>query len=71
VVNNYFGSLPDRPEEVNRDGQRWISGATVNGKSVIRTMIISYLTGERHLEGLQEALQDAALKIGAVATVRT
>jgi amino acid adenylation domain-containing protein len=51
-------------EEVNRDGQRWISGATVNGKSVIRTMIISYLTGERHLEGLQEALQAAALKIG-------
>ena len=58
-------------EEVNRDGQRWISGATVNGKSVIRTMIISYLTGERHLEGLQEALQAAALKIGAGATVRT
>lgn len=57
-------------EEVNRDGQRWISGATVNGKSVIRTMIISYLTGKRHLEGLQQALQAAALKIGAVATVR-
>ena len=70
VVNNYFGSLPDRPEEVNRDGQRWISGATVNGKSVIRTMIISYLTGTRHLEGLQEALQAAALKIVPVATVR-
>jgi len=46
-------------EEVNRDGQRWISGATVNGKSVIRTMIISYLTGMRHLEGLQEALEAA------------
>jgi aromatic-L-amino-acid decarboxylase len=57
-------------EEVNRDGQRWISGATVNGESVIRTMIISYLTGERHLEGLQQALQAAALKISPVATVR-
>ncbi len=57
-------------EEVNRDGQRWISGATVNGESVIRTMIISYLTDHRHLEGLQEALRAAALKIGAVATVR-
>jgi glutamate/tyrosine decarboxylase-like PLP-dependent enzyme len=50
-------------EEVNRDGQRWISGATVNGESVIRTMIISYLTGEHHLMALQAALQDAAVKI--------
>ena len=57
-------------EEVNLDGQRWISGATVNGESVIRTMIISYLTSIRHLEGLWEALQAAALKIGPVATVR-
>jgi glutamate/tyrosine decarboxylase-like PLP-dependent enzyme len=57
-------------EEVNRDGQRWISGATVNGESVIRTMIISYLTDELHLEGLQEALQAAALKIGAPVAVR-
>jgi aromatic-L-amino-acid decarboxylase len=50
-------------DEVNRDGQRWISGAIVNGESVIRTMIISYLTGERQLEALQAALQDAAVKI--------
>jgi aromatic-L-amino-acid decarboxylase len=45
--------------EVNRDGQRWISGAIVNGQSVIRTMIISYLSEERHLQGLQTALQTA------------
>ena len=46
-------------DAVNRDGQRWISGAIVNGQSVIRTMIISYLTEERHLLGLQTALQAA------------
>jgi aromatic-L-amino-acid decarboxylase len=54
-------------EEVNRDGQRWISGAIVNGQSVIRTMIISYLTEQRHLEGLQAALAAAALKLSPAA----
>jgi glutamate/tyrosine decarboxylase-like PLP-dependent enzyme len=49
-------------EEVNRDGQRWISRALVNGDSVIRTMIISYLSDQRHLSGLQEALRAAARK---------
>ena len=53
-------------DEVNRDGQRWISGAIVNGESVIRTMIISYLTGERQLKELQAALQDAAAKVVAL-----
>jgi aromatic-L-amino-acid/L-tryptophan decarboxylase len=56
-------------EEVNRDGQRWISGAMVNGRSVIRTMIISYLTEQRHLRGLQKALEAAALKLSPAATV--
>jgi aromatic-L-amino-acid/L-tryptophan decarboxylase len=46
-------------EEVNRDGQRWISTAMVNGQNVIRAMIISYLSEERHLHGLQSALQAA------------
>jgi len=46
-------------EEVNRDGQRWISGAVVNGQSVIRTMVISYLSEQRHLLDLQAALQAA------------
>lgn len=50
-------------EEVNRDGQRWISSAMVNGENVIRTMIISYLSEKRHLEDLQAALQSAALKV--------
>ena len=50
-------------EEVNRDGQRWISSAIVNGENVIRTMVISYLSEERHLKGLQEALEAAAYKV--------
>ncbi|MBI3474721.1 MAG: hypothetical protein HY010_03240 [Acidobacteria bacterium] len=47
-------------EEVTRDGQRWISETIVNGESVIRVMVISYLTEERHLKALQEALLAAA-----------
>ncbi len=54
-------------EEVNRDGQRWISTAVVNGETVIRTMIISYLTEQRHLQGLQAALV-AAVSRPAVET---
>jgi len=46
-------------DDVNRDGQRWIPGAVVKGQSVIRTMVISYLSEERHLQGLQAALQAA------------
>ena len=51
-------------EEVNRDGQRWISAATVNGQSVIRTMVISYLTEERHLKDLQASLLAACCSLG-------
>ena len=47
-------------EEVTRDGQRWISDTMVNGESVLRMMIISYLTEERHLHDLQVALEAAA-----------
>ena len=36
-------------DEVTRDGKRWISETVVNGHSVIRMMVISYLTGENHL----------------------
>jgi aromatic-L-amino-acid decarboxylase len=49
-------------DDVNRDGQRWISAATVNGESVIRTMVISYLTEERHVKDLQNALLSACRK---------
>jgi aromatic-L-amino-acid/L-tryptophan decarboxylase len=45
---------------VTRDGTRWISETKVAGRSVIRMMVISYLTNESHLKGLQDALIDAA-----------
>jgi aromatic-L-amino-acid decarboxylase len=47
-------------EEVTSDGQRWISETMVNGQSVIRMMVISYLTEERHLQDLELALTKAA-----------
>jgi len=50
----------DIVQEVTRDGRRWISSTLVNGKSVIRIMVISYLTGHRQLEELMIALTAAA-----------
>ena len=48
-------------DEVTRDGKRWISLTTVNGRSVIRVMIISYLTTEKNLEELQQALEQSSV----------
>jgi glutamate/tyrosine decarboxylase-like PLP-dependent enzyme len=48
--------------EVTRDGRRWISTTLVNGESVIRMMVISYLTAHRHLEDLMIAVTEAAKK---------
>jgi glutamate/tyrosine decarboxylase-like PLP-dependent enzyme len=50
-------------EDVNRDGQRWISQTVVNGNNVIRVMVISYLSEQRHLQELQTALEAAARKV--------
>ena len=50
-------------EEVTRDGRRWISETIVNGKSVIRMMVISYLTEQRHLQELEAALTKAARQL--------
>jgi glutamate/tyrosine decarboxylase-like PLP-dependent enzyme len=47
-------------EEVTRSGERWISLTRVNGRSVIRLMVISYLTTEKHLDELAVALESAA-----------
>jgi aromatic-L-amino-acid decarboxylase len=47
-------------DAVTRDGQRWISDTIVNGKSVLRMMVISYLTEERHIIELERALEAAA-----------
>src|SRR6476646_9517973 len=51
--------------EVTRDGRRWISTTLVNGQSVIRMMVISYLTAHRHLEDLTIAVTNAAKKYAA------
>ena len=58
-------------DEVNRDGRRWISAATVNGQSVIRTMVISYLTEERHLKDLQASLLAACCAHGLESKANT
>ena len=50
-------------EEITRDGQRWISGTVAAGRSVLRMMVISYLTEERHLHALEDALVAASQKI--------
>jgi aromatic-L-amino-acid decarboxylase len=47
-------------DDVTRDGSRWISETKVNGRSVLRMMVISYLTEERHLRELEKALTEAA-----------
>jgi aromatic-L-amino-acid decarboxylase len=55
-------------EEFNRDGRYWISGTHVRGKSVLRIMIISYLSTAEHLKGLQQALEGAARNVAVHAS---
>jgi glutamate/tyrosine decarboxylase-like PLP-dependent enzyme len=55
-------------DEVTGDGSRWISETKVNGHSVLRMMIISYLTEERHLHELGKALTESASRIAFRAT---
>jgi glutamate/tyrosine decarboxylase-like PLP-dependent enzyme len=50
-------------EEVTSDGNRWISETRVNGHSVLRMMVISYLTEERHIRELGNALTEAATRL--------
>lgn len=57
-------------EEVTRDGGRWISETRVNGRSVLRMMVISYLTEEQHLRGLEEALTKAIRTVSLSGGVR-
>jgi glutamate/tyrosine decarboxylase-like PLP-dependent enzyme len=47
-------------QSVTADGSRWISETLVDGRSVIRVMVISYLTEQRHLDALAHALTAAA-----------
>jgi glutamate/tyrosine decarboxylase-like PLP-dependent enzyme len=55
-------------EEVTGDGQRWISETQVNGHSVLRMMVISYLTEERHLHELSNALTEAVSRLALTGT---
>lgn len=50
-------------DEVTRSGERWVSLTKVNGESVIRMMVISYLSEEKHLQALLDALEKAAAKL--------
>lgn len=50
----------DLVERVTGSGQRWISATRVREESVLRMMVISYLTGERHLRELVDALKEGA-----------
>ncbi|HET9101324.1 MAG TPA: hypothetical protein VFN62_13095, partial [Acidobacteriaceae bacterium] len=45
--------------EITRDGQQWISTTRVRGRSVLRMMVISYLTEKRHIDALAASLQRA------------
>lgn len=42
------------------DGLHWLSTSTVAGRSVIRMMVISYLSEERHLRSFENSLAEAA-----------
>lgn len=50
-------------DEVTRDGRLWISHTYVNGKSVCRMMVISYLTDEHNLDYLKQALAGAVARM--------
>jgi len=60
----------DIVEQVTRDGRLWISDTIVNGESAMRMMVISYLTEQRHLDQLQQALVAAARKLPVQTTSR-
>lgn len=46
--------------EITQNGQQWISTTRVRGRSVLRMMVISYLTEERHIDALAASLEHAA-----------
>src|SRR5690348_994912 len=63
-LKKFSGDQTERLErivgEVTRDGKQWISTTRVNGQTVIRVMIISYLTQQSHLQELLNRLDWAA-----------
>jgi aromatic-L-amino-acid decarboxylase len=61
----------DIVQEFTRDGQQWISTTRVKCRSVIRIMIISYLTEQRHVDQLALELETAAQVVLGRAAVRS
>ncbi len=47
-------------DDLTRSGKQWLSSTIVNGRRVIRAMVISYLTEEHNVKQLQDALVRAA-----------
>lgn len=58
-------------EEVTRDGRQWISKTWVAGRSVIRAMVISYLTEEKQISELQRGLAAAARHLRTTAPAKS
>ncbi|HUO60862.1 MAG TPA: pyridoxal-dependent decarboxylase [Candidatus Acidoferrales bacterium] len=52
-------------EAATEDGRTWFSRTQVNGKNVLRLMVISYLSDEHNVAVLTRALAKAAHKIAA------
>jgi glutamate/tyrosine decarboxylase-like PLP-dependent enzyme len=50
-------------EQVTSDGSRWISETKVRDGSVLRMMVISYLTEERHLLSLETTLSNSTKEL--------
>lgn len=50
-------------KRVTEDGRQWISVTRTNGCVVIRVMVISYLTEERHLDALADRLESVAREL--------
>lgn len=73
ILNFRVKSLPSEADSeaanialvdaVTRDGKMWISRTTVGGRSVLRMMVISYLSTEANLQSLQSALMSAAKEV--------
>lgn len=58
-------------QATTHDGRHWISCATVGGMPVIRMLVISYLSEERHLDSLKAALSAAAMRTASPVSAAT
>jgi glutamate/tyrosine decarboxylase-like PLP-dependent enzyme len=54
-------------DAVTASGRHWISRTRIAGQSVIRMMVISYLSEERHLQSLEETLLAAVQSLARTA----